>query len=155
MVNAMMHKVTGACHCRSILIEMQLTAAPETYHPRACDCDFCRKHAATYVSDPQGILTFHIDNVNNRGKYVQGSEQAELLLCKGCGVLMGALYLEDGRLYGTVNARVVDAGITFGTEQTVSPKTLSPTAKAQRWRELWFANTSMRSNRRLLPARRG
>ena len=65
---------------------------------------------------------------------------AELLLCGNCGVLIGALYRNDGRVYATINAKVVDGPTAFGAEQSVSPKNLAETDKVKRWKELWFAN---------------
>jgi hypothetical protein len=138
-----MHTVTGGCHCGNLLVQLQLARPPDTYHPRACDCDFCLKHGAAYVSDPHGSLLIRVGDERQAGKYTQGSGQAELLLCRNCGVLVGALYRDGGRLYATVNATVIDGAAKFGARQPVSPKSLSDRDKAQRWREIWFPDVSM------------
>ncbi|MGB7291149.1 MAG: hypothetical protein WBD99_03140 [Thermodesulfobacteriota bacterium] len=67
------HKYIGGCHCENITFEMEVTAKPPSYNPRACDCDFCRKHAASYVSDPSGKLIIMVENETNLTKYRQGS----------------------------------------------------------------------------------
>lgn len=138
-----MHELSGGCHCGNLRLQLQLTRPPDTYHPRACDCDFCRKHGAAYVSDPQGSLLIRISDERQAGKYHQGSGQAELLLCRNCGVLVGAVYRAEGRLYAAVNATVLDGAARFGAPQPVSPKSLSDRDKAQRWREIWFSEVSV------------
>jgi len=138
-----MHPVSGGCHCGNIRLELQLANAPGTYYPRACDCAFCRKHGAAYLSDSQGSLRVRINDERKSGTYRQGSELAEMLLCTHCGVLIGAVYRTEGRIYATVNVRVVEDAVGFGIEQPVSPKRLSPDAKVSRWKDLWFSNVEL------------
>ena len=135
-----MHKLTGGCHCGTIHLDIALARAPDAYNPRTCDCDYCRKHAASYISDPHGSLVIRIKNEREVGRYRQGGELAEFLLCRNCGVLVGVLYRSDDGLYATVNANVTDALENFGTKLSVSPKKLSGSEKTQRWQELWFPN---------------
>jgi hypothetical protein len=138
-----MHVLSGGCHCGNLLVRVELTRAPDTYSPRACDCDFCRKHGAAYVSDPQGALRIRISDGQFAGRYRQGSGVAELLFCRNCGVLIGALYRGEQRLYGVVNAGVLDGRDGFGAEQPVSPQRLSPGDKVTRWQNIWFADVSI------------
>jgi hypothetical protein len=138
-------KLAGGCHCGNIRVELELARTAGTYNPRACDCDFCRKHRAAYVSDPQGSLLILVRDERDCTRYAQGSGQAELLLCRNCGVLVGPLYPEAGRLYGAVNANVLE-GVAFGAQQPVSPRTLSAEDKVKRWKELWFSNVTIRVN---------
>jgi hypothetical protein len=143
-----MQQLSGGCHCGNIRIQMTLTQEPGTYHPRACDCEFCRMHGAAYVSDPKGSVSLHIRDPRQRGSYHQGSGQADLVYCRHCGVLIGALYLDAGRCFATVNSRAVTANsmagtALFGQEQSVSPQALSPEQKVGRWRDIWFSNVSI------------
>ena len=114
----------------------QAPAPLETYVPRACDCDFCTKHGAAYISDAKGSLVVRIKAESETRRYTQGSGQAEFLLCRNCGVLVGVFYRREGRLYGTVNAKVLEA--EFAAPRPASPKQLSDEDKVQRWQELWF-----------------
>lgn len=138
-----MRNVNGGCHCGNIRLEMGLTEAPGSYQPRACDCDFCRKHAAAYVSDAKGTLRIRITNPRDTARYRQGSGQAEFLVCRNCGVLVAVLLESDGQTYGTVNAKAVDIAVEFGNEQPVSPKTLAADAKVKRWRNVWFSQVEI------------
>jgi len=138
-----MHPVRGGCYCGNILLDLQLSNEPGSYDPRACDCAFCRKHGAAYISDPQGSLRVRINDQRRVGTFRQGSELAEMLLCNHCGVLIGALYRAEGRVYATVNVRAVEGTANFGMERSVSPQKLSPDAKVARWKELWFAGVEL------------
>jgi hypothetical protein len=138
-----MPQLHGGCHCGNVTVQVQLTLPAASYRPRACDCSFCRKHGAAYLSDPQGSLLLKVREAAQLGSYRQGSALAEMLVCRTCGVLIGALRREDEKLYGVVNCRVLDAPGEFGAEQSVSPQTLSPQQKLQRWRELWFARVTL------------
>ncbi|MGE5624193.1 MAG: GFA family protein [Bacillota bacterium] len=140
-----MSSLAGGCHCGNIAMEFELTRTPESYRPRACDCDFCVKHNAAYLSDPEGALSLRIRDERETARYRQGSGQAEFLLCTRCGVLVAVLYRDGGRLYGAVNARAVGGGKEFGADQPVSPKTLAPDAKTKRWLEVWFSEVRVRT----------
>ena len=138
-----MPSVSGGCHCGNVRVELQLPRDPEAYVPRACDCDFCRKHAAAYVSDPHGALRIWIRDERRAGRYHQGSGTAEMLVCRNCGVLIGALYPAEGSAYGAVNVRTLEERARFAPEQSVSPQSLSASDKVRRWREIWFADVSI------------
>jgi hypothetical protein len=140
-----MQALSGGCHCGNIRLDLQLTHAPADYQPRACDCDFCRMHGAAYVSDAAGTLQLRIRDPDAAGRYRQGSGRAELVLCRTCGVLIGAVCAIEEQLYGTVNARALDAYAQFGAAQTVSPRTLNESDKVRRWQQLWFPNVVIRS----------
>ena len=138
-----MHHVSGGCHCGNITVELQLTAAAESYQPRACDCEFCCKHGAAYVSDPKGTLAVRVKDERERSTYRQGSGQAEFLLCKSCGVLVGAFLRSGSQIHATVNVRALANAAAFGPEQIVSPQRLSADQKVRRWQDVWFANVTI------------
>ena len=104
---------------------------------------FCCKHAAAWISDREGSARIHIAPDRQALIYRQGSGQAELVLCRHCGVLVAALYRNGEHLYAAINARGIDSAIAFGSEQPVSPKTLSSRQKAERWQEIWFSNVTI------------
>lgn len=134
----------GGCHCGNVQLRLSMPRACQDYEPRRCDCSFCRQHGAAYVSDALAQLSIHINDAGLASRYRQGSEQAELLLCARCGVLIGALYQEADRWFGTVNVRALE-DTEWGPERMVSPKTLSPAQKTARWRTLWCADVRLTS----------
>jgi hypothetical protein len=58
-------------------------------------------------------------------------------------VLVGVVYRSEGRVYGAVNVRAVEARSNFAAEQAVSPKVLSGAEKIARWRNIWFSNVTI------------
>jgi hypothetical protein len=88
-------------------------------------------------------LAIRIHDEGAVGKYIQGSQLAEFVLCRNCGVLIGAVFRSEGQLYAAVNVSMVDVPSRFGERQIVSPKQLTATEKPQRWRSLWFPEVSV------------
>lgn len=138
-----MHPLAGSCHCGNITVTVGLTRPPHEYIPRACDCEFCCKHGAAYISDPAGSLVIKLADKQLLQKYRQGSATADMLICAGCGVLIGGCYQADGQLFAAINSRIIDGNSIFAASQPVSPKTLSADQKVQRWTQLWFRNVRL------------
>lgn len=128
----------GGCHCGALRWEFRSGKDLSALAPRACDCDFCRRHRAAWVSDADGRLRIRgSDAVLQR--YRQGSGQAEFLLCRNCGVMAAVIArTDDGRLLGAANRNAFDAQATFADESIVSPRLLAPDAKLARWTQVWM-----------------
>ena len=137
------YKLNGGCHCGNIQVELELTRESATYNPRVCDCNFCRKHGAAYISDPQGSVRIQVKDSHQLGKYLQSSGIADCIVCRNCGVLVGIVYQSNGRLYGATNSKVIDGNPAFGADVPVSPKTLPDGEKIKRWKDIWFADVSI------------
>jgi hypothetical protein len=138
-----MNELTGGCHCGNVVVAATFAKALDAYQPRLCDCTFCSKHGAAYVSDSAGSLSIRIKDDQRVARYRQGNEIAQFLLCANCGVLIGAWFATDGRLYGAVNANVFDGKPRFGDVKTVSPRKLAADEKVARWKALWFADVTI------------
>lgn len=140
-----MTRLHGSCHCGNIKIEAELPKNMESYSPRACDCDFCEKHSAAYVTDPQGKLKVKVRDSQLLRYYHQGDENADFMVCMNCGVLAGVTYQYAGIIYGAINSRIVNERERFAPITKVSPKTLDEESKLKRWKEIWFPNVEMES----------
>lgn len=138
-----MNSMRGSCHCGSIEASIELPRASDEYSPRMCDCDFCRKHGASYVSDPDGTLSLRVRSRDALRGYYQGSGTAEMLLCTRCGILVGARYTTEALTFAAINVRVFDGSAQFGSPQPASPKLLEVPEKTERWRSLWFRNVRL------------
>ena len=136
------HKYSGGCDCGNISVEMQLTIDPASYQPRACDCSFCRKHGAAYVTDAQGKVVISVKDGSELRKHRNGSELADFLICKRCGVLVGGLSQGSHSRYATININAIDGNEDFDQPVPVSPKTLSAEEKKGRWQKLWFCDVT-------------
>lgn len=132
-------KLKGRCHCGNITADIELTSSPAAFNPRACDCDFCQKHGAAYISDPQGKLSISANEPSLLGRSHQGSGTADFLFCRQCGVLVGVSFQQAQNIYATINANIIkEAG--FGDTCSASPKKLSTAEKIARWQAVWFSD---------------
>ncbi|RDZ29170.1 GFA family protein [Lysobacter silvisoli] len=133
----------GGCHCGAVRLEFATALTPQDTAPRACDCDFCRKHGAAYVSDPTGRLRIRVADAAGLLAYRQGSEAALFRLCARCGVLVAVTYEQDGRLYAAVNATALDRRDAFLPAVDASPQLLSREQKIERWTRLWVGDVAV------------
>ena len=131
-----MVRLDGGCHCGQLRIEFSTGLDPASFTPRACDCSFCRKHGAAYISDPAGKLSVSFREGALR-RYRQGSNTAEFLICGQCGVLVAVTFEHDSRTYGAVNIACLNERSGFGSPVPTSPQALSPDEKVSRWLKLW------------------
>ena len=135
--------IRGGCHCKRVRVEFTTHREPSATNPRACDCSFCKKHGAAYVSDPAGQLRIVVGDPSVLRSYRQGSETAEFRLCSDCGVLVAVTFEHAGRLYGAVNAACLDGDSGLGASIPASPQGLSPEQKVARWLQVWVPDVQL------------
>jgi hypothetical protein len=134
----------GGCHCGGIRVDVELPRPAASYTPRACDCSFCRKHGAAWISDAEGELLITAGADANLREYLQGSGNAHFLLCGDCGVLVAVAFADGNGLLGAMNAGCIDEGTPLGDVTSVSPQTLSPDDRIARWLKLWMTTRIQR-----------
>jgi hypothetical protein len=126
----------GRCHCGALRWIFTTAQPLHALVPRACDCDFCTRHGAAWVSDPDGELHVRArDGMLHR--FRQGSGQAEFLMCRACGELVAVVAQGDSGVIGAVNRNAFDARADFVAETSVSPRMLAPEVKLARWSQVW------------------
>ena len=128
----------GSCHCGRLGLEFRSSQDPATILPRSCDCSFCRKHGAAYISDPAGSLSVSYSEPDALREYLQGSNTARFLLCRHCGVVVAVVFKHDSGIYGAVNAGCLNGPTGLGKPVSASPQTLGPEEKVARWLKLWI-----------------
>ena len=131
----------GGCHCGALRWTLETQQDLSGFIPRACDCDFCTRHRAAWLSDPAG--TVRIESRDGAlCRYRQGSAQAEFLLCGRCGVLVAATCATpDGGWRAALNRNSADQRERCATEVVASPQQLAAEAKRARWLQLWTPAT--------------
>jgi hypothetical protein len=134
--------IRGSCHCGSIRFAFTSTIAPEQLSPRACDCSFCQRHGASYISDPNGSLKLEAGNADALGTYRQGHGLAQFVFCHRCGVLVAVLFETEGRRFASLNSRCVE-NVRFGDVTPVSPQTLSSEQKVERWLKVMIPDVEL------------
>jgi hypothetical protein len=132
----MTHALVGGCHCGRVRVALKTARTAEELVPRACDCSFCRKHGAAWLSDPFGTLKVDAQETRGFHMYRQGSETADMLMCVRCGVLVAVVFEHDDGVFGAINAACLE-GIALPASVAVSPQRLSAAEKIERWRALW------------------
>ena len=82
----------GGCHCGNIrLCPAPLAVAPAQTRLRACGCSFCRAHNTRTTSDPKGSVDIRAADWSLVERYPFGTGTAEFLICRRCGVYIGAI----------------------------------------------------------------
>jgi hypothetical protein len=93
----------GGCHCGNLTLRLRLTRPPAENATRSCSCSFCRAHATRTVSDPQGHVEIRALDWSRVERYRFASGTAEFLLCKTCGVYIGAVCETERGTRGVTN----------------------------------------------------
>jgi|SRR5579862_6500239 len=93
----------GGCHCGNLSFEFEATVPLKVLGLRADQCSFCRAHGARNTSDPQGTMSIAVRNAGALLRYRFGLKTADFLVCRRCGVYIGALMEDEGRSWCTVN----------------------------------------------------
>src|SRR5690348_16123597 len=94
------------CHCGALTARYRTSLATSMWQTRSCQCSFCRAHAGLTVSDPAGSLEFAAFCPEQVQRYRFGRGATDFLLCRTCGVYLGAS-IELGRRFGVLNVHVL------------------------------------------------
>jgi hypothetical protein len=97
----------GRCHCEAIGFTYRTALPGDRWSIRACQCTFCRLHDALSTSDPQGGLEFSIRDSGQLQHYRFGGRTADFLLCRRCGVYVGAQMIAGDRALGIINVHAL------------------------------------------------
>lgn len=109
----------GGCHCGNLRLSLRLSQAPENTRLRACGCSFCRAHNTRTTSDPHGSVDIWADDWSLVGAYRFGSGTAEFLICRHCGVYIGAVSETAAGTCAVININCLDGRAAF-TRQPVA-----------------------------------
>ncbi|HEU4620311.1 MAG TPA: aldehyde-activating protein [Gammaproteobacteria bacterium] len=112
------HTISGRCHCGNLSFELRTRTAPEDIAARACDCRFCRMHAAVSWSDPNGTALIRISHEPHLQKYRFALRTADFYICTTCGAYLGAVLSEGERSWSTVNLRLTDLSVEAGVDDS-------------------------------------
>ena len=98
----------GSCHCGDIGFSYRTSIDPHQWSIRACQCSFCLAHDALSTSDPDGEVDFTATSPASLQKYRFGLGTADFLLCKRCGVYIGAAIKSDFGTFGIINTHALN-----------------------------------------------
>ena len=112
----MEHK--GGCHCGNLQVRIWLTQPPEATPIRSCACTFCRSHGTRTVSDPAGHADITAQDWTLVQRYRFGSQTADYLFCRHCGVYIGAVCETTAGLRSVINTLCLTDRATFPLNAT-------------------------------------
>ncbi|HWA92420.1 MAG TPA: hypothetical protein VG889_20450 [Rhizomicrobium sp.] len=92
----------GGCHCGNLSYAFEASAPLATLGLRADMCGFCRAHGARNTSDPDGRMRIRVRDAALLERYRFALKTADFLVCRRCGVYIGAM-LDEGWFTVNVN----------------------------------------------------
>ncbi len=108
----------GGCHCGNLRLTLRLSEPPEAVRLRSCQCSFCRAHATRTTSDPNGAVEVWAENWSLVESYRFGTGTADFLICRRCGVYIGAFCETEGGARAVINTNALDDRARFAGEPT-------------------------------------
>lgn len=134
----MRYGMDGSCHCGALQFRFETDKPPVALGLRACSCGFCRRHGMRATSDSDGKLLFRVSEPEKLLRYQFGLATADYLLCRGCGVYIGAVMADPAGDRGTINVNCLEQPAAFGSEaRSVSYDDEDEPARRARRRAVW------------------
>jgi hypothetical protein len=140
----------GGCHCGALGFAFVTDKPPRDWSIRACQCSFCRAHAALSTSDPAGTIQFVEREAGRLAVYQFGTRTADFLICGRCGVYVGArMQAPEGR-FAIINVRALapmPADLPEAQAMNYDGESSQGRAerRARRWSRLVEAPTSLQA----------
>lgn len=103
----------GGCHCGNLRVSLRLSQVPKNTRLRACGCSFCRAHNTRTTSDPNGSVEVWAEDWVLVEPYRFGSGTAEFLICRRCGVYVGAVSETKTGSRAVINTTCLDDRAAF------------------------------------------
>ena len=97
--------VGGSCHCGNVTFTLHTNKDDTEFVPRTCQCSLCKKHDASWVSDPEGEALLEYKEPEAVNGYRFGHKTSDFIVCKKCGVLTMALCEIDGVIRAVHNVK--------------------------------------------------
>lgn len=111
---------TGGCHCGNISVQLRLSQPPDLMPLRSCSCSFCRAHATRTLSDRNGRVEVTAGDWTLVEHYRFGSRTADYLVCRRCGIYVGAFCQTGSGLRAVVNVNCLEDRAAF-TQAAAAP----------------------------------
>lgn len=106
----------GGCHCGNLKVRLRLTRPPAEVPLRACGCSFCRRHNTRTASDPDGAADIWADDWSQVQLYRFGTGTAEFVICRNCGVYVGAVGDMEAGMRAVINTTCLNDRALFTRE---------------------------------------
>ncbi len=104
---------SGGCHCGNLRLTLRLSQSPAETKTRACGCSFCRANQTKTTSDPNGSVDIWAKDWSQVERYRFGTATADFLICKRCGIYIGAAAETENGWCSVTNLNSLDDRALF------------------------------------------
>jgi hypothetical protein len=137
-----MHDLRGSCHCGNVEFTLFTAKSADELVPRRCSCTMCRRHGASYISDPGARLVLRYGDPSLLSIYRFGHGTAQWIICSRCGVLTVVLCEIDGRLRAVVRVQSM-LNHTFASEAATDFDDESVAGRLARRAKTWIGTVEV------------
>lgn len=102
-----MNALEGSCHCGNVEFTLLTELNEHSLVRRRCGCSMCRRHGASWVSDPGARLELRYRDESRLSVYQFGHATSRWVVCSRCGVLMAAICQIEDRLRAVVRSQTM------------------------------------------------
>jgi hypothetical protein len=134
------HCHPGSCDCGAIQFEYYCSRPLTELSARACQCDFCRPLANTYLSEPDGLLRVKLRDMRYLYAHCFGTRSADFQHCAICNALVYVTSEIDGHVYALVVARALKESPPNSDAQAVDYAAENLEQRLQRRAQRWISN---------------
>jgi hypothetical protein len=101
---------SGGCHCGNLAIRFETVLPLDALPVRSCACSFCTRHGTRCTSDPAGRVEITVRDPERLERYRFGLRTTDYLVCKTCGVYVGAVLDDEAGAVAIVNINCLAVG---------------------------------------------
>lgn len=103
-----MREISGQCHCGNINYQFTWPGSGQRIPVRACECTYCQKRGAVWISNPDGTLDVKVTEPQSMHHYQFGHQTATFHICGRCGIVVMASCDIDDATYAVVNVNTFE-----------------------------------------------
>jgi hypothetical protein len=138
-----MNALKGSCHCGNVEFTLLTEQSERSLVPRRCGCSMCRRHGASWISDPDAQLELRYRDESRLSVYQFGHATSRWIVCARCGVLTAAICTVDGRLRAVVRSQSMVDHHFSAPEQATDFEGESIESRLERRARTWIGSVTL------------
>jgi hypothetical protein len=138
-----MNELRGSCHCGNVEFTLFTEKNVDGFTPRRCSCSMCRRHGASYISDPNARLALSYRDGSLLSIYRFGHGTSQWVICSKCGVLTAVLCEIEGRLYAVARVQAMVEHAFPGPEVSTYFEPESVAERLERRTRTWIGTVTV------------
>lgn len=138
-----MNTLKGSCHCGNIDFTLLTQLSEHSIVRRRCGCSMCRRHGASWISDPDARLELCYQDESRLSVYQFGHATSRWIICARCGVLTAALCQVEGRLRAVVRSQAMVDHVFSAAEVATDFEDESVALRLARRARTWIGSVAI------------